>query len=677
MIPRDTVDRIYALAKVEDVVAEHVTLRKRGANLIGLCPFHNEKTGSFTVSPSKGIYKCFGCGAAGNAVKFVQQIESCSYAEALRYLAKKYGIIIEEREQTAEEKQRQGERESMYAINEWANTWFQDQLWNTDEGRAVGLAYFIQRGLHEDIIHKFQLGYCPEKGSQLTKAATKKGFSEQYLLSDANTHIGTGLCGKSEKDNHLYDRFRDRVIYPIHTVSGKTVAFAGRILRAKENTGKYVNSPDSIIYSKTNELYGLFQAKQSISRNDRCYLVEGQMDVISMAQAGIDNVVSSGGTALTRPQIQKIHRFTDHVTILYDGDSAGIHAALRGIDMFLEEGMAIRVMLFPDGDDPDSFARKHTSDELRAYINEHEEDFIRFKIRVLMQDIQSDPQHLSTVIRDVATSISFIPDPIARDVYTRECAQQFHTDEQVLIREIKLMRRQRADKERIAQSRAQERAQSQVTNSAATDESADIPTSTIGTPMAAPATDNSVDTQLLTAPLTNDQIANGGSKLQRAITNLLQELIRHGEQPLYQDTDGSTISIGSFFIGQLRQEDVHPQSPIYQRCFDLFEANAQTPGFVAQSFFVNHPDPDISQLAAELISDRYQTNHEDDDQLSPQDIAPRLVYEMLYCLAGERIQECERLVRQPGDHRLEDVIRQLQQLKEYQRQVATYLGRMH
>lgn len=654
MIPRETVDRIYSLAKIEEVVAEHVTLRKRGANLIGLCPFHNEKTGSFTVSPSKGIYKCFGCGAAGNAVTFVQQIESCSYTEALRYLAKKYGITIEERELTAEEKQRQDDRESMYTVNEWANTWFQDQLWNTEEGRAVGLAYFVQRGLREDMIRKFQLGYCPAKGNLLTKAATKKGFAEQFLLSNVDTHIGTGLCGTSEKDNHLYDRFRDRVIYPIHTVSGKTVAFAGRILRAKENTGKYVNSPDSIIYSKTNELYGLYLAKQAISRNDRCYLVEGQMDVISMAQAGIENVVSSGGTALTRPQIQKIHRFTNNVTILYDGDAAGIHAALRGIDMFLEEGMNIRVMLFPDGDDPDSFARKHTSDELRAYIDEHEEDFIHFKIRVLMQDVQHDPQRLSSVIRDVATSISYIPDPIARDVYTRDCAHQFRTDEQVLIREIKLMQSQHSNGARRDQERSQERLANTTT---AIESSLDVSIDKL----AGQATDN---------PITQPH----RTKLQQAVIYIMQEFIRHAEQTLYQLEDGTIVTVGEYFISQIQENEI-PVLPIYQQFFDLFNEHVHDPGFNAQQFFINHPDPQISHCAIELVADIYQSTMTEESMLELTNLVPHLVYDTVYQMVGERIRECQQLLRQPGDISIQEIIIRQQQLKEYQGQLAKYLGR--
>ena len=305
MIPRETIEKIYAAAKIEEVVSDYVTLRKRGANLIGLCPFHHEKTGSFTVSPSKGIYKCFGCGASGHALKFIMEIEQCSFVEAVKQLGKKYHIEVEEREMTAEEQQRQDNRESMFVINDFANKWFQQQLWETPEGQAIGLSYFRERGLRDDIIRKYQLGYSPEHGNPLAAALKKKGFKEEFYLNNVDTKIGVGVVGKSE-DGRIYDRFRDRVMFPIFTVSGKPVAFAGRILKKKDNVGKYVNSPDSLIYSKTNELYGLFQAKQAISRADRCYLVEGQMDVISMYQSGIENVVASGGTALTKPQIRLI-----------------------------------------------------------------------------------------------------------------------------------------------------------------------------------------------------------------------------------------------------------------------------------------------------------------------------------------------------------------------------------
>ena len=357
MIPRETIDRIFDAAKVEDVVGSYVTLKKRGANLLGLCPFHHEKTGSFTVSPSKGIYKCFGCGKAGNAIGFIMEIEQCSYIEAIKQLAQRYHIAIEERELTQEEKQRQDDRESMFVVNDFANKWFQTQLFDTSEGVAIGMAYLRQRGIREDIIKKFQLGYSPEK-ARLWEEAKKSGYQDTYLVNNPDNQIGTGVCLKDEQ-GRLFDRFRGRVIFPFFSVSGKVMGFAGRLIKQSDKAGKYVNSPTSILYEKKHELYGFYQAKQAIKREDCCYLVEGQLDVIQLVQSGIENVVASGGTSLTYPQIRLIHRFTENATILYDGDNAGIKAALRGIDMMLEEGINVKVVLLPEGEDPDSFARKH------------------------------------------------------------------------------------------------------------------------------------------------------------------------------------------------------------------------------------------------------------------------------------------------------------------------------
>ena len=447
MIPRDVIEHIFSAAKIEEVVSDYVTLRKRGANLIGLCPFHNEKTGSFTVSPSKGIYKCFGCGVSGNAVGFVMAMEQCSFADAIKQLGKKYHIEVPERQMTAEEQQRQDDRESMFVVNDFANKWFQEQLWETKEGQAIGLSYFRERGLRDDIIRKYQLGYSPEKGSPLAAALKKKGFSERFILNDVDTKIGVGVVGKSE-DGRIYDRFRDRVMFPIFTVSGKPVAFAGRILKKKDNVGKYVNSPDSIIYSKTNELYGLFQAKQAISRADMCYLVEGQMDVISMFQSGIENVVASGGTALTKPQIRLIQRFTSNITVLYDGDAAGIHAALRGIDMFLEEGFNVKVVLLPNGEDPDSFAQSHDSTEFIQYIADHQTDFIRFKLQLLSKEAGQDSQKRIELVNEIARSISVIPDIIARRNYIRDCSMQLNVDEQSLVRGTDTLRKKRFAEEK-------------------------------------------------------------------------------------------------------------------------------------------------------------------------------------------------------------------------------------
>ena len=443
MVSRATIEKIYSATKIEEVVSDYVTLHRRGANLIGLCPFHNEKTGSFTISPAKGIYKCFGCGASGHAISFIMEIEQCSYVEALKQLGKKYHIEVEERELTQEEQQRQDNRESMFVVNEFANKWFQKQLWDTQEGREVGLNYFRERGLRDEIIRKYQLGYSPERGNLLTQALKEKGYKEKFITSNVDTKIGVGVVGKSE-EGRLYDRFRGRVMFPIFTISGKPVAFAGRILKNNDNVGKYVNSPDSIIYSKTNELYGLFHAKQSIARADMCYLVEGQMDVIFMHQSGVENVVANGGTALTKPQIWLIKRFTSNITILYDGGAAGIHATLRGIDMFLEEGFNVKVIKLPDGEDPASYTKNHGSKGLIKFIEENSRDFINYKIDSF--GVIDDPFKRVEVIKDLATSIALIPDMITRHVYIQYCSEKLCVPQHLVNAEVINIRRKRIKK---------------------------------------------------------------------------------------------------------------------------------------------------------------------------------------------------------------------------------------
>lgn len=422
-IDRDTVQKILDTANIVDVVSDFVSLKRRGANYIGLCPFHNERTPSFSVSPSKGICKCFSCGKGGSAVGFLMELEQMSYNEALRYIAKKYGIEINDHEMSSEEREAESERESMMAVNEFAMKFFEHSLTETEAGRDIGLAYFRERGINDAMIKRFHLGYSPEQRDALVKKASSKGFADKYLLD-------TGLCYNSE--HGLRDRFRGRVIYPVFTVSGKVVAFGGRTLRKDKDIAKYVNSPESVIYRKSYELYGLYQAKQAIVRKDKCILVEGYMDVISMHQAGIENVVASSGTSLTEGQIRLIHRFTQNVTVIYDSDAAGIKASLRGIDLLLAEGLDIKVLLLPDGDDPDSFAQNHSSAEVEAYIAEHEQDFIAFKTGILMQGIENDPIARSRAIQSIVKSISVIPNPITRNVYVNECSRSMGIDEKVL-----------------------------------------------------------------------------------------------------------------------------------------------------------------------------------------------------------------------------------------------------
>ena len=614
MIPREVIERIHTAAKIEEVVGDYVTLRKRGANLIGLCPFHHEKTGSFTVSPSKGIYKCFGCGVSGNAIGFVMEIEQCSYIEAVKQLGKKYHIDVPEREMTAEEQQRQDDRESMFVVNDFANQWFQQQLWETQEGQAIGLSYFRERGLRDDIIRKYQLGYSPEKGNPLAKALQAKGFKEQFIINNVDTKIGVGVVGKSE-DGRLYDRFRDRVMFPIFTVSGKPVAFAGRILKKKENVGKYVNSPDSLIYSKTNELYGLFQAKQSIARADMCYLVEGQMDVISMHQSGIENVVASGGTALTKPQIRLIQRFTSNITVLYDGDAAGIHAALRGIDMFLEEGFNVKVVLLPDGEDPDSYAQNHDSTEFIRYIEEHQTDFIRFKSALLSKDAGDDPQKRASLIKDITSSIAIIPDMITRQVYIKDSAERLHMSEKVLTNEVVNLRRKKMEE----RNKAKEGGSYTEEGVSSSEEVPSSPTTPIDTP-----------TVRESAPL---------SGLEANYYNLMQLVVKYGERPI--EVDGTVYSIGDLIIQNLEGDEIQPPIPVYQTMIDEFKQHSKEEGFKAETFFKFHPDPQVCKMAVEMIAEKYRVADSDSEKRIGE-LVTRLLFEIKLTVINIQVEELEK-----------------------------------
>ena len=547
------------------------------------------------------------------------EIEQCSYVDALKQLGKKYHIEIEEREMTAEEQQRQDNRESMFVVNDFANKWFQDQLWETEEGRAIGLSYFRERGLRDDIIRKYQLGYSPEHGNPLAKALKTKGFKEEFITNNVDTKIGVGVVGKSE-DGRLYDRFRDRVIFPIFTVSGKPVAFAGRILKKKDNVGKYVNSPDSIIYSKTNELYGLFQAKQAIARADMCYLVEGQMDVISMHQSGIENVVASGGTALTKPQIWLIKRFTSNITVLYDGDAAGIHAALRGIDMFLEEGFNVKVVLLPDGEDPDSYAQNHDSTEFIQYIADHQTDFIRFKSALLSKDAGDDPIKRSTLIKDIVASIAVIPDMITRQVYIKDCAERLHIGERVLTTEVINLRRKKAEERAKNKERDQEQEATKVAE-----------------------TESNSPKDGLSEKRSHSIAVSQRSGLEANYYNLMQLVVRYGERPI--EVEGSVYTIGEVIIYTLEGDDIKAPLPVYQTIIDEFKSHYKDEGFKAEQFYKFHPDPSVSALAIDMIADKYlfaKPNIE--AQLG--ELVTQLLYEIKLTVINIQIAELEENLKQ-------------------------------
>src|SRR5690554_4479644 len=436
MIDHSTIQRILDTADITEVISDFITLRRRGVNMLGLCPFHNEKTPSFTVSPAKGIFKCFGCGKGGNAVNFIMEHENLSYPDALKWLARKYSIEVVEEEESEEQKQLKDERESLMIVSSFAQKFFSRTLWEENDGRTIGLSYFRERGFRDDILKKFELGYAPDGKTPFTDAAQKQGYKIEYLEK-------TGLTIK--RDSWLRDRFSGRVMFPIHNLAGRVIAFGGRLLKEDPKAAKYLNSPESEIYHKSKVLYGIYQARREISRLERCYLVEGYTDVLSMHQAGIENVVASSGTALTPDQIRLIKRFTPNITIIYDGDAAGIKASLRGIDLVLEEGMNVKVLLLPDGEDPDSFARKNGASGFQKYISENETDFIRFKTKLLLKTAEKDPIAKARLISDVIRSVAGIPDAITRSVYIKECSKLLDVDEDILYTEIRKQKHKQND----------------------------------------------------------------------------------------------------------------------------------------------------------------------------------------------------------------------------------------
>lgn len=569
MIDHATIERIKDAANIVEVVSEFVTLRKSGSNYKGLCPFHDEKTPSFYVSPARGTCHCFGCGKGGNPVGFIMEHEQMTYPEALRWLARKYHIEIKERELSDNEKREQSERESMFIVNEWAASYFQHLMHDTADGVAIGMQYFRSRGFRDDIVSKFQLGYDDTDRRALAQEALRKGYKEDFLLK-------TGICYKNDR-GELIDRYAGRVIFPWIGISGKVVGFGGRLLdsRTKGVNQKYVNSPDSDIYHKDRELYGIYQAKKAIAKEDRVYMVEGYTDVISMHQCGIENVVANSGTALSVHQIHILHRFTSNITLLYDGDAAGIHAALRGTDMLLSEGMNLKVLLLPDGDDPDSFARKHSADEFRKYIEEHQTDFIEFKTDLLLRG-ERDPLKRSEAINSVVRSISFVTNPILRDTYLHDCSVRMGINEATLINTLNNFIR--SNREETASSSDN----SQTTK---------------------PTTQNS---QL--------KIQNSPSPLQQAskVEQMLVELIvRNGDTVIYNNVeteDGTTLNlnVAQYIAYNLGVDGLKFANPLNSRILDEAVNHADDEQFCAEQFFLHHSDIEISRIATDLCMDKYQ-----------------------------------------------------------------------
>ena len=606
MIDRATVDRIKDAANIVEVVSEFVTLHKSGVNYKGLCPFHNEKTPSFYVSPTRGTCHCFGCGKGGNPISFIMEHEQMTYPEALRWLANKYHIEIHERELSSEEKEEESKRESMFIVNEWAVGYFKDQLRNTRDGETIGMQYFRSRGIRDDIMEKFQLGYDPTNRFALADTARTKGYKDEFLLA-------TGICYRNDH-GELIDRYAGRVIFPWIGVSGKVVGFGGRVLdsRTKGVNQKYVNSPESEIYHKDRELYGLYQAKKAIAKEDRVFMVEGYTDVIAMHQCGIENVVANSGTALSQHQIHILHRFTSNITLLYDGDAAGIHAALRGTDMLLSEGMNLKVLLLPDGDDPDSFARKHTAADFKKYIEENQTDFMEFKTDLLLKN-ERDPLKRSEAINSIVRSISLVQDQILRDTYLHECAMRMSMNEATLINTMNKFIRDGRDRMNPQQQQAGQQTSPE------------------------PPRANAPQQLTVATPLQQ------ASKVERMLVKMV---IRNGNDVIYrnvEDADGNLINlnVAQYLAYNLSIDGLHLENPTFERILNEAVAHSADEGFQAEQFFIHHEDIEISKIATSLTAERYQ--------LSPTALA-----------ADAPMNEQDRLAREAT--RIDNVRNQLEHL---------------
>lgn len=639
MIDRATIDRIMDATDIVDVVSEFVSLRKVGANYKGLCPFHDDTTPSFYVSPSRGICHCFSCGKTTNAVGFVMEREQMTYPEALRWLANKYHIEIRERELSDEEKREQNDRESMFIVNEWAAGYFRDVLLNDVDGRAVGMQYFRSRGFRDDTIEKFRLGFALPSRSALSTAATGKGYKEEYLVK-------TGLCYKRD-DGSLVDRYAGRVIFPWINVSGKVCAFGGRLLdsRTKGVQQKYVNSPDSDIYHKERELYGIYQAKRAIAKEDLVYMVEGYTDVISMHQCGIENVVANSGTALSVHQIRILRRFTANIVLLYDGDAAGIHAAMRGTDMLLAEGMNVKVMLLPDGEDPDSFARSHSASGFREYIEDHQTDFIEFKTNVMLRGV-TDPIKRSEAINSIVKSVSVIGDQIVRATYIKDCAHRLGINEATLISTMNKFIRSGIEEKRKETARAEARA-------------ADTPPE----------------------PLRPATPARQSSKVEYM---LVQMVVRHGEKTIYRNVeteDGGTtdLNVAQYISYDLGADNLAFHTDVYNRILAEAVEHSAEPGFKAEAYFTRHPDIDVSSIAAEMAADRFHISksmqvQEDEDSLRNKAVHMVLDFRMDY--VQTRMDELRGEIALAADdmEKLMPLLKEHEEMKTLRNRIAKELG---
>ena len=697
MIDQPTIDRILDDANIVDVVSEFVTLRKRGVNYVGLCPFHDDKSPSFYVSPAKNICKCFACGEGGTAVHFIMKHEQIGYFDALRFLAKKYNIEIAERELSDEEKRVRSDRESMFIVNAWAQQYFSQMLHEHVEGKTVGMRYFIERGFREDTIRKFQLGYSLDQRDALYQQALRKGYKKEYLEK-------TGLVIAYENGN-VNDRFRGRVIFPVHSLSGKVVAFGGRVLKKDDKTAKYVNSPESPIYHKSNELYGIYFAKQAIVKADRCYLVEGYTDVISMHQSGVENVVASSGTALTHGQIRLIHRFTNNITVLYDGDAAGIKAAIRGIDLLLDEGMNVKVVLLPDGEDPDSFARSHSATEFTEFICQHETDFIRFKTKLLLADAGNDPVKRAALIGDIIRTIAIVPDDITRTIYIRECSAMMEIDEQVVLNQV--------NKQRL--SKNEQKPSVSVTNRSTTEilppdysisepsgQMQEVPVAT-----AEPVSDqlppdfppppeeefsgsNEMPEIPPSAPVEETQVMTRQRSPYEAFEiALLRYVVRYGERVLYDYVDEETkerivMRVAEFIRDDLERDDLSFYTPIFKQMLDEAANRCGEETFIAHRYFLSHPDPLVSRVAANLMSEKYQLSkyhfkfrevEQEEDKLDQLVVRDLFAFKEAYIMRQlKEKQEQLKQLSSADPEQIMTVMKEIAQLNEIKKVLSKELG---
>jgi DNA primase len=645
MIPKNTAQTIIETARIEEVVGEFVSLKRRGVNLIGLCPFHNEKTPSFNVNPARNIFKCFGCGKGGDAVTFLMEHEHFTYPEALRYLAKKYGIPIQEEEQTPEMIQQMNEREGLFNVTEFAKNYFVDILHHNDNGRAVGLSYFRERGFTPAIIEKFQLGYCLDEWDTFTKTAIAKGYNADYLAK-------TGLSIRRD-DGTLYDRFKGRVMFPIHNLSGRTIAFGGRtLITDKAKAAKYVNSPECDIYSKSKVLYGLHFSKTAIVQQDMCLLVEGYTDVISLHQAGVENVVASSGTSLTTEQIKLISRYTKNIVMLYDGDAAGIKASFRGLDMILQEGLNVRIVLFPDGEDPDSFARSHRSEEVQKFITENAVDFIRFKTDLLLKEANGDPIKRTALLKDVVNSIALIPDEISRSVYTTECSRILDFPETVLINEINKILRANFKKQHSD-----------------TPENIDqLPVETL------PPVEQPIDS--------NEQIAAVEREIIRILVNYHQAEIAVIVDENTEQTE--KVNVAKYIFDQITNDELYFENPLYALIFQTF-SNSETT--IDDSYFLHHENEQVKQLVVDLmtfpysISENWQEKgirikkEHEEDKLSQ--IVSECLLAFRLCKLEKMIDELrEKLKTEKSEENAQILVAQLAKYQKVRVQISNLLGRV-